>query len=114
MRQAKFRRDVFQRYGAECAVCGLDTAEMLNAAHVCDKQSMGSDDPRNGLVLCANHHAAFDPFLFAIEPKSLEIKTRTDGPDCDALAIDRKSLKHLREKPALEALDWAWRRWNDS
>ena len=41
-------------YGDRCAVCGVE------AAHVMWLQAGGPDDVRNGLVLCALHHAAFD------------------------------------------------------
>jgi hypothetical protein len=68
--QQRFKFRVFKRYGPQCVVCGLAVAEMLDAAHICPKLAEGSDDPRNGLVLCANHHRAFDAELFAIDPAS--------------------------------------------
>jgi putative restriction endonuclease len=71
--QQRFKFEVFQRYGAACAVCGIAVQEVLQAAHIRSKQARGSDDPRNGLVLCALHHSAFDADLFIIEPNTLAI-----------------------------------------
>lgn len=53
--QARFKFRVFQRYGAQCAACGIAVPELLDAAHIKPKKDNGSDDPRNGLVLCATH-----------------------------------------------------------
>jgi putative restriction endonuclease len=64
--QARFKFEVFRRYGAVCAVCNLAVDGLLDAAHIRDKRFNGSDDPRNGLVLCALHHRALDRGLFGI------------------------------------------------
>jgi hypothetical protein len=50
--QQRFKFRVFKRYGPACAVCGIEVPEVLDAAHLCPKDRKGSDDPRNGLVLC--------------------------------------------------------------
>lgn len=75
------------------------------------KSERGSDDPRNGLVLCASHHRAFEVGLFAIEPSSLRIHTNTRGPDADSLRINHATLDHLPKKPHAEALQWLWAKW---
>jgi hypothetical protein len=92
----------------------LAVAEMLDAAHICPKLAKGSDDPRNGLVLCANHHRAFDAGLFAIDPATLDIHCRPDGPDRLALGIIRTSVAHLSKPPHAVALSWLWKEWNSS
>jgi hypothetical protein len=71
--QQRFKFLVMRRYGPECAVCGIALPEVLETAHVRPKEHDGSDDPRNGLVLCATHHRAFDAGLFAIEPDTLVV-----------------------------------------
>lgn len=109
--QARFSFQVFQRYGAQCAACGIGVKEVLQAAHLRPKNRNGSDDPRNGLVLCALHHCAFDAGLFAIEPSSLRIYYKPSGPDADMLRVYYPSLEHLPKKPHQEALEWAWQRW---
>jgi WD40 repeat protein/serine/threonine protein kinase len=109
-----FKFYVFKRYGPRCVVCGVTVAEMLDAAHICPKLAEGSDDPRNGLVLCANHHRAFDAGLFAINPSTLEINCRPDGPDRMALGMICTSIAHLLKPPHSVALSWLWTEWKRS
>jgi putative restriction endonuclease len=109
--QQRFKFRVFERYGLRCAVCGISASQLLDAAHLRPKRERGSDDPRNGLVLCASHHRALDAGLFAIEPSSLRTYTNASGPDADSLRIDHPTLKHLPKRPHAEALQWLWTRW---
>jgi hypothetical protein len=75
------------------------------------KRDRGSDDPRNGLVLCALHHRAFDAELFGIEPQSLAIRYRDEGPSATELRITKSDLGALRLKPHQEAIAARWRSW---
>jgi putative restriction endonuclease len=109
--QSHFSFYVFQRYGRRCAVCSLSVPEVLDAAHIVPDRHEGSYDPRNGMVLCAVHHRAFDAGLFAIEPSTLKLHYNASGLDADALKIDRETLKHLPRQPHEEALRWRWDRW---
>ncbi len=109
--QQRFKFRVLKRYGPQCAVCNISIPEVLDAAHLRSKKEHGSDDPRNGLVLCAVHHRALDTGLFAIEPSSLRIRGRASGPDLNALRIEYTTLEHLPEKPHSHALEWIWSRW---
>lgn len=101
--QSKFRFDVFKRYGCQCAVCSIAVKELLEAAHIVAKQFDGCDDPRNGLVLCRNHHRAFDKGLLAINPETLALEARKDS-DLTRLGVERTSIDHLPHGPAIEAL----------
>ena len=105
--QTKFRFDVFKRYGCQCAVCSMAIKELLEAAHIVDKQFDGCDDPRNGLVLCRNHHRAFDREVLAINPDTLAVEPRQDI-DLPQLGVTRTSIGHLRRTPAIEALQLAF------
>ena len=109
--QQRFKFRVFQRYGPQCAVCGMDVPSVLDAAHIRPRNQRGSDDPRNGLVLCAVHHRALDGGLFAVEPATLAIHFKRPGPDASALRIRYPTLNHLRSKPHEDALRWFWQRW---
>lgn len=109
--QQRFKFLVFRRYGPRCAVCGIGSLEVLDAAHLRPKNKNGSDDPRNGLVLCATHHRAFDAGLFSIHPETLAIHTRPHGPDHEALRITYPDLSHLPKRPHVDALKWAWDTW---
>ena len=101
--QAKFRFDVFKRYGCQCALCSIAAKELLEAAHVVAKQFDGCDDPRNGLVLCRNHHRAFDKGLLTINPDTLDIEPRK-GVNLTTLGVAQSSIRHLHRVPAIEAL----------
>ncbi len=110
--QQRFKFGVFKRYGHRCAVCDLSVSDVLEAAHMRPKEHNGSDDPRNGLVLCATHHRAFDAGLFAIEPQTLSLMFQDQGPTAKDLAIHRSCLQHLSRKPHSDALEWRWKKWN--
>ena len=110
--QARFKFRVFERYGAQCAVCAVNHPLVLEAAHIRPWIEQGSDHPGNGLLLCALHHRAYDAGLWAIEPDTLEVMPWHTGPALNELLISRKSLAHLPVRPMGEALQYAWaRRW---
>jgi hypothetical protein len=110
--QQRFKFQAIQRYGAMCAVCKVSVIELLDAAHLFPKGAGGSDDPRNGLILCATHHRAFDAKHFAIDPRSLDICVRKEGPTISELHITHTKLSHLKKLPHSDALEWVWQRWN--
>jgi putative restriction endonuclease len=109
--QARFKFQVFRRYGTQCAVCRIGLPQLLDAAHIRSRREEGTNDPRNGLVLCALHHRAFDAGLFAIRPSDYAIVCNAEGPDAAHLRITKRSLQHLTRKPHVEALDWRWTAW---
>jgi hypothetical protein len=111
-RSAAFKFAVFDRYRpAECCVCGIQVAELLDAAHIVGVEHDGTDDPRNGLIFCATHHRAFDANMFAISPTDLQIVSGERRPSLDALGIGRVNLSTLIRLPHTDALRWRWERW---
>lgn len=73
VRSARFREDVVAAYGGCCAMCGLGL-RLVEGAHIYPASApSSSDDVRNGLALCPNHHAAFDRYLLWIEPSTHRI-----------------------------------------
>lgn len=109
--QGRFAMKVFQRYGTACSVCGLDVYGLVQAAHLRAKKRSGSDDERNALPLCANHHLAFDKFLWAIEPGTLKLRSRYSGPELNELGITRSDLHHLERTPHDAAISDSWEEW---
>jgi hypothetical protein len=109
--QAAFRIAVVRRYGAQCAVCEIAVIDLLDAAHLVSKAEEGSDDPRNGLPLCALHHRAFDKELFTIRPDTLSVVTKQYGPSTSELGITKDALGHLKAKPHHSALGYRWEKW---
>lgn len=110
--RASFRIKVFRRYGIQCAVCDMQVVELLDAAHIVPKSARGTDDPRNGLPLCALHHRAFDKGLFAIDPTTTSIIIEQIGYSPDTLKITKHDLTHMNNQPHEYALHYAWERWN--
>ena len=72
-RSAKFRNEVLTMYGEQCAVCGCTEEKILQAAHIRAVAEGGSDDPKNGICLCANHHLMFDHDLIRIDLKKSRV-----------------------------------------
>jgi len=110
--QQRFKFALLKLYGPACAVCDLAIIGLLQAAHLRRKAEGGSDHPRNGLVLCALHHLAYDRGLWAIEPSSLEVRALPGGPDAVQLRLTRGSLRHLPSQPHEEAVRHAWASWH--
>ena len=97
---------VVQRYGGQCAFCDSLVSEWLHAAHLVGDAEQGSSDPRNGLPLCGNHHAALDRGLVSIDPTNRRIHVRVyTAADMN---ITRRDLAHLPAQPATEALRFRW------
>lgn len=69
--QVIFRAALLEAYGCACAFCGLAVQECLEAAHIHPWSACTPEDrmnPRNGLLLCANHHRMFDADKIAVGP----------------------------------------------
>ena len=61
--QAIFRATLLKAYEGQCSICGLSFEEALEAAHIVPWSNASPADrisPRNGILLCANHHRLFD------------------------------------------------------
>lgn len=103
--QSKFQTDVISKQGAKCAVCDFCVPEGLDAAHLAPKSSLGSNDPRNGLVLCALHHRLFDRGLFYFDPETLDVIV--NGPWAhEDLRIINTSINRLRNAVHDSAVRW--------
>jgi len=94
-RNPRFKFEVIKRHSGKCVVTGLNVVEMLDGAHVVPVADGGSDDPRNGLLLSASHHRAFDKHLWSINPTTLEIETSSKGPSLVDMKIEVPSVHHL-------------------
>jgi putative restriction endonuclease len=67
--QPLFRARVLSAYDRRCAICRLNHADLLDAAHIIpDADEGGSASVPNGLSLCKIHHAAYDRNLLGIDP----------------------------------------------
>jgi putative restriction endonuclease len=92
LHQSTFREALIAAYGGRCALSGLPTPDLLDAAHIiADKDElMGQPVIPNGLALSKLHHAAFDTHLIGIDPEyrihvSERLLSLKDGPQLEAL-----------------------------
>jgi hypothetical protein len=110
--ESRFHFQVMRRYGGVCCLCDLLIQEMLAPVHIRPRDEGGSDDPRNGLLLCPLHSASFKQGLIGIEPETSKIRHIELGPTLEDLKITKISLSAAALQPHPEALRWHWRRWS--
>jgi len=111
--QFRFAFQVRKRYGTACAVCSVDIDGLVQAAHLVAKSKNGSDDARNGLPLCANHHLALDRGYWCLDAET-NVHPRPEGPALSELGIVHLDLSHLPFRPHLDALQSIWHTWISS
>jgi hypothetical protein len=108
VRRAAFSAEVVDAYGTLCAMCGLDFG-LTQGAHIYPAAAPGSsDDIRNGLALCANHHTAFDRHLVHVHPRTRRIRLH---PRLLRGAKESNACRAFIETTARELIDPAIRRW---
>ena len=78
-RSPQFRSEVLKRWGNRCIICGEKEVKILEAAHVESVKAGGSDDPRNGYCLCANHHKMYDAALLDIDLESKKFRCNSEA-----------------------------------
>ena len=88
----------------------ISVIQMLDGAHVVPVKNGGSDDLRNGLLLSASHHRAYDAHLWVVEPGTLRIVTRPDGPSLVDMKFARRDVEHLSDRGVLPHPDAIERR----
>ena len=65
--QDKFRKKLISKYG-KCQICSIDIETALRASHIKPWSKSNNKerlDPKNGLLLCANHDVLFDKHLIS-------------------------------------------------
>lgn len=126
--QILFQKAVRRAYGDQCAFCGLTFTQCLEAAHIIPWASAsGAEriDPRNGILLCANHHRLFDAGFMTLNCSGeIVYSEEADETYCDsdlaltATAHGRKANlpRSLELWPSKPALAWHYeaQRWTDA
>lgn len=86
LHQSSFRQAVLVAYNNKCAMTGLPTPQLLDAAHIKpDSHEHGEASIRNGIALSKLHHSAYDKNLIGIDADfrihvSREVMASSDGP----------------------------------
>lgn len=99
--QARFRRAVFEMFGARCVVTGCETLMALEAAHVLPVSSGGGDEGWNGIPLRADLHRLFDAGAIMIDPTSWKLSV------VDALREEYGQYHGLDLEPVIAEIDGA-------
>lgn len=103
--QPKFNFDVFKYYQNQCAVCDINF--FLEAAHIIPVKNRGTDNKKNGIILCKNHHKAFDDMFFKINYQNYNIEILKENKV--SLKILRDNINHLTNKPGNMFLEWRYK-----
>lgn len=85
LHQRVFRERVLLAYRAQCSLCRLRHAELLDAAHIKEDADGGEPVVPNGLAMCAIHHRAFDAQVLGVRPDYIveirsDVLEEHDGP----------------------------------
>ena len=110
--ESRFHFQVMRRYDGMCCMCEFKVQEILVPVHIRPRDEGGSDDPRNGLLLCPLHSASFKQGLIGIEPETLTIRHMALGPSLEDLKITKVSLSGIPLQPHPDALRWHWGKWS--
>lgn len=89
--QTIFRNAVLTAYDGRCAICGLRFKETLDAAHIIPWSKATHSQrlsPRNGLLLCANHHKLFDSRRICISEKFV-VEVRHGSKRCNTATFGK-------------------------
>jgi hypothetical protein len=107
-RDPLFKFNILKRFQGSCLVTEIDVTEMLDAAHIIPVASGGTESSNNGLLLSASAHRALDSGLWAINPSTMQIETKKDGPSAKRMKLLITDLSHQAEKLNLEALEFRY------
>lgn len=107
-RDPMFKFNILKRFNGKCLITNIDVTEMLDAAHIIPVASGGTEDPNNGLLLSASVHRALDAGLWAINPISLRIETKANGPDSQRMKLDQIDLSSSSRLLNREALEFRY------
>lgn len=111
VRDSRFSKEVRLAYAGKCAACQIafqigGQLVGLEAAHIISATKHGTSvDVRNGLLLCANHHALFDGFGWALDEDLRVViaedkEFRRSAQPNHILQLEGEKLPNLPEKHA--------------
>lgn len=107
-RDPLFKFNILKRFHGTCLVTEINVTEMLDAAHIIPVASGGTESSENGILLSASAHRALDSGLWAINPSTLQIETKKDGPSAQRMKLLITDLSHQSHKLNLDALNYRY------
>jgi hypothetical protein len=72
--QQRFRKELLERFGSECAFTGPQPEQALEAAHLYSYSKLPEHNVRGGLLPRRDLHTLFDSNLIMIDPETWLIK----------------------------------------
>lgn len=105
--QRSFRQRLLEVYDGMCAITGVTTEAVLEAAHIFPYRGIQTNTLTNGLLLRADIHCLFDYGLIAIDENSYQvlISPHLQGTIYESLSQVQLRLPKLRDYwPSREAL----------
>jgi putative restriction endonuclease len=98
--QRRFRQQLLEAYGAQCAITGCFAVEVLEAAHIVAYRGDETNRTDNGLLLRADVHTLFDLGLIWIdESYRVHVTTALRGTEYEAFEgrpLNVPAKQHLR------------------
>lgn len=98
----KFREDVQKAYDFRCAFCGLRAPAQkgrsvtgVDAAHILPWGIYDLDVPQNGMILCKQHHWAFDSHILKLDHISGNYFVHLANDAVDVVEGDERTLEIL-------------------
>jgi hypothetical protein len=110
--QAQFRKELIDEAKTKnidgCWICGSQTFDYLEAAHIIDWKN-GGFDVDNGLLLCSNHHKHYDANNFKLDSQGNVLVNSKDIEhivrfELQSLKLNKKALTEGRIKRFKEKL----------
>jgi putative restriction endonuclease len=109
-RDPLFKFNILKRFQGSCLVTDIKVTEMLDAAHIIPVASGGTESSDNGMLLSASAHRALDSGLWAINPSTLQVETKKDGPSARQMKLFSTDLSHQESKLNKEALEYRYQK----
>ena len=103
-----FKFNIMKRFKGECIATNTSVTQMLDAAHIIPVASGGTESSENGILLSASAHRALDSGLWAINPKTLQIETKKDGPSAARMKLTNTDLSGYADKLNVEAVTYRY------
>ena len=100
--QRLFRAALMKCYSGRCCMCSTSFVEVLEAAHIIPWNECSASeklDVRNGLLLCANHHALFDSAYITVSDKYCIMYADPDALYSEYSKADKSMSLKLHGRP---------------
>lgn len=101
LHQGPLRQAALDRHGARCMHCGLDVEPVLEVSHIVPDSEGGAASTGNVLVLCTNHHKAFDKGLLELSGARL-----VPAPGAPEVLPRAKSASKISNAERLLLFEW--------